>query len=107
PRPPGHPATLYAVAQSAPFRKNGWPGTMLTRSLNVAFEQALGSKQSLTITYAGAIGRRLFMLEVFAPPNTDNLPSGFQAITNSGSSDYHSLQTLFQRRLSRGLQAMA
>ncbi len=75
--------------------------------MNVAFEQALGAKQSLTVTYAGAIGRKLFLLETFTPPNKDNLPQGFQAITNSGSSDYHSLQVLFQRRLSKGLQAMA
>jgi hypothetical protein len=74
--------------------------------MNVAFEQSLGAKQNLTVTYAGAIGRKLFMLESFAPPNKD-LPQGFLGITNSGSSDYHSLQTLFQRRLSHGLQAMA
>src|SRR5258708_4157238 len=75
--------------------------------MNVAVEQSLGTNQSVSVTYAGAIGRKLFTLEVFAPPNTDNLPQGFQAITNSGSSDYDSLQLLFQRRLSAGLQAMA
>ena len=75
--------------------------------MNVAFEQALGGKQSFTVTYAGAIGRKLFLLETFAPPNTTNLPQGFQAFTNSASSDYSSLQLLFQRRLSKGLQAMA
>ncbi|MGI8741412.1 MAG: TonB-dependent receptor [Bryobacteraceae bacterium] len=79
---------------------------------NVAFEQSLGSKQSLTVTYAGAIGRDLLLLDSFAgaPLNTPsgaNLPLGFQAITNGGTSDYHSLQTLFQRRLSAGLQVMA
>jgi len=75
--------------------------------MNVAFEQAVGAKQSITLTYAGAIGRKLFLLETFAPPNKDNLPQGFQAITNSGSSDYHSFQALFQRHLSKGLQAMS
>jgi hypothetical protein len=67
----------------------------------------LGVHQSLTATYAGAIGRKLFVLETFAPPNKDNLPAGFQAFTNAGTSDYSSLQLLFQRRLSKGLQAMA
>jgi hypothetical protein len=75
--------------------------------VSLALEQSLGEKQSLTVTYAGALGRKLFLVETFAPPNTDNLPKGFQAITNSGSSDYNSLQVLFQRHLSRGLQTMA
>jgi hypothetical protein len=75
--------------------------------MSVAFEQTLGEKQLLTVTYAGAIGRKLLLQEIFAAPNTNNLPSGFQAISNVGSSDYHSLQALFQRRLSGGLQVMA
>jgi hypothetical protein len=75
--------------------------------MNVAFEQTMGARQSFTVTHAGAIGRNLFLLETFAPPNTTNLPQGFQAFTNAASSDYHSLQLLFQRRLSKGLQAMA
>ena len=74
--------------------------------LSAAIEQSLGANQTLTLTYAGAIGRRLFVVETFAGANP-NLPEGFQAITNHGSSDYHSLQALFQRRLSKGLQAMA
>ena len=84
------------------------PNVRLPRihQMSAAVEQSLGVKQSLTLTYAGAIGRKLFLLETFAGPNAV-LPSGFQAITNSGTSDYHSLQVLFQRRLSQGLQAMA
>ena len=87
----------------APF-----PNLRLPRvyQMNVAFEQSLGASQLLTVTYAGALGRKLFLLETFAPVNKD-LPMGFQAYGNSGSSDYHSLQVLFQRRLSKGLQAMA
>jgi hypothetical protein len=74
--------------------------------MNVAIEQSLGPSQSFTVTYAGAVGRNLFTLETFAPPSA-NLPQGFQSFTNAGSSDYHSLQLLYQRRLSHGLQAMA
>jgi len=77
-----------------------------TYEMNVALEQSLGSMQSLSLTYAGAVARNLFVLETFAAPNT-NLPSGFQVITNSGTSDYHSLQVLFNRRLSHGMQTMA
>ena len=93
-----------------------WPNVISTMpnlrlpkiyQMNVAFEQQLGAMQTITATYAGAVGRKLFLLEVFPAPNRENLPAGFQAITNSGTSDYNSLQLLFQRRLNHGLQAMA
>jgi hypothetical protein len=77
-----------------------------TYQMNVALQQELGKSQNLTVTYAGALGRGLFLQRAFAPPNA-NLPQGFEAITNDGSSDYHSLQVLYQRRLVKGFQAMA
>jgi len=71
---------------------------------NVALEQSLGSSQSLSLTYLGAIGRNLLRItNLFAPPN-------FQVIEltdNTATSDYHALQLKFQRRLSRGMQALA
>ena len=77
-----------------------------TYQMNVALQQELGKTQSVTFTYAGALGRRLFLTRAFAPPNAA-LPQGFQAITNDGESDYHSFQALYQRRLVNGLQMMA
>lgn len=77
-----------------------------TYQMSVALQQELGKSQSVTLTYAGAFGRGLFLTRAFAPPNAD-LPQGFQAITNDGSSDYHSFQALYQRRLVKGFQAMA
>jgi len=75
-----------------------------TYQWNVAIEQSLGSSQSLSVTYIGAIGRDLLRItNLFDPPN-------FQAIEltdNTATSDYHALQFKFQRRLSRGLQALA
>jgi hypothetical protein len=76
-----------------------------TYQWNVALEQSIGSSQSLSLTYIGAIGRDLLRLTSFFNPNTN-----FQAIEltdNSATSDYHSLQIKFERRLSRGLQALA
>jgi hypothetical protein len=91
-----------------PYVLSSDPNIRLPRTyqMNVAFQQELGNAQSVTLTYAGAFGRGLFLQRAFAPPNAD-LPQGFEAITNDGSSDYHSFQALFQRRLVKGFQAMA
>jgi Carboxypeptidase regulatory-like domain/TonB-dependent Receptor Plug Domain len=73
---------------------------------NFAWEQSLGREQTLTATYVGNAGRRLLVqrtltLTAFNPDFSD-----IRLITNDASSDYHALQTQFQRRLSRGLQAL-
>jgi hypothetical protein len=76
-----------------------------TYQWNVALEQSLGSSQSVSLTYIGAIGRRLLRVTNLVNPNPD-----FQFVTindNSATSDYHALQVKFQRTLSRGLQALA
>src|SRR5262249_37875980 len=76
-----------------------------THQWNVALEQAMGSSQSLSLTYIGAIGRDLLRLVKLSDPNPN-----FQAVNvtdNSATSDYHALQLKLQRRLSRGLQGLA
>jgi hypothetical protein len=76
-----------------------------TQQWNVAFEQSLGTAQSLSATYVGAIGRHLLLSESFSSLNPN---IGFATLVgNYGSSDYHALQLQFQRRLSRGLQTLA
>lgn len=78
---------------------------------NIAIEQRLGSHQSLTMNYVASAGRRLIMTRRLRPESFDNWRfsngSGLQLTSNQASSDYHSLQVQFQRRLARGLQAMA
>lgn len=72
---------------------------------NVAFEQSLGRSQSISATYLSAIGRDLLRVTQMVNPNPD-----FQFIgltDNSATSDYRALQLKFQRRLTRGLQALA
>jgi len=73
---------------------------------NVAWEQSLGREQSLTATYVGNTGRRLLVQRTLTlTPFNPNF-SDLRLITNDASSDYHALQMQFQRRLSRGLQAL-
>jgi hypothetical protein len=72
---------------------------------NAAVEQALGKQQTMTVSYVGAGGRRLIQTAFINQPNP-NL-SAAQLVTNAGTSDYNALQLQFQRRLSRGLQALA
>jgi hypothetical protein len=76
-----------------------------TYQWNVALEQGLGSSQSVSFTYVGAIGRDLLRSTFLVNPNPD-----FQFVdvtSNTATSDYHALQVKFQRRLSHGLQALA
>jgi hypothetical protein len=77
----------------------------LTMQWNITLEQSLGSQQSVSAAYVAALGRRLLRLESLFNPN----PNFSQVLvtTNEATSDYHALQIQFQRRLSRGLQALA
>jgi hypothetical protein len=76
-----------------------------TYQWNVALEQALGSSQSLSVTYIGAIGRDLLRVTDLVPSNPN---FAFVSVTdNSATSNYNALQVKFQRRLSQGLQALA
>jgi hypothetical protein len=76
-----------------------------TLQWNFAVEQGLGKEQSLNVSYIGAAGRHLIQTASIYSPN----PNLSQAllVTNVGTSDYNALQLQFQRRLSRGLQALA
>jgi hypothetical protein len=76
-----------------------------TYQWNFALEQALGSSQSLSVTYIEAIGRDLLRVTDLLPSNPN---FGFVSVTdNSATSNYNALQVKFQRRLSQGLQALA
>ncbi len=75
-----------------------------TLEWNVALEQSLGKQQTLSASYVGAAGRRLIQSEAVLKPNS-NLAAA-DLIGNLATSDYDALQIEFQRRLSRGLQAL-
>jgi hypothetical protein len=75
-----------------------------TYQWNGAVEQSLGSNQSLSLTYVGAVGRDLLRVSDLVNPNSN---FGLVALTgNTGTSDYHALQLKFQRQFSHGLQAL-
>ena len=75
-----------------------------TYQWNLAIEQSLGVQQTISASYVAALGRRLVNPTQLLNPNPR-----FTSITiygNDATSDYHSLQLQYQRRLSRGLQAL-
>src|SRR4029077_8333779 len=73
------------------------PHLQLPRSYqwNIALEQPLGSRQSLSLTYVGAIGRDL--LRVTHLSNVNPNFSNVVLTDNSATSDYNALQLKFQR----------
>jgi len=96
------PFTTKNAAAAAPNPNLELPYTL---EWNVALEQALGRQQSISVTYTGAVGRKLLQATSVSNP-TPNLASAY-LIDNTATSDYHGLQIQFQRRLSRGFQALA
>jgi len=79
-----------------------------TYQWNIALEQSIGSGQTLSVTYVGAAGRDLLRSTVLNPAGVGNPDFAFVYLTdNSATSDYHALQLKFQRRLLKGLQALA
>ena len=75
-----------------------------TYEWNVAIEQSLGSSQVFSVTYVGAIGRELLRVSDLVNVNSN---FGLIALTgNTAASDYQALQVKFERRFSRGLQAL-
>jgi hypothetical protein len=76
-----------------------------TYQWNIALEQSVGSSQSLSVTYIGALGRNLLRVTNLFNPNPN---FGQVNLTdNTATSDYQALQLKFERRLSRALQALA
>jgi len=100
--PPITPASLTQGALNVLDPNLKLPYTL---QWNIALEQALGRQQTLSASYIGSVGRRLMQSTFLISPN----PSFAAAvlINNAATSDYDALQLQFQRRLSRGLQALA
>jgi hypothetical protein len=78
-----------------------------TYQFNFSIEQSLGSDQTISVSYVGAVGRDLLRMEVLRLANLPN-PNFTRVVVgrNASTSDYHALQLKFQRRLSSGLQAL-
>ena len=78
-----------------------------TMQWSFAVEQSLGASQSLTTTYVGNAGRRLLVQRTLNLAPFNSKFTQLRLVNNDATSDYHALQIQFQRRLSRGLQALA
>jgi Carboxypeptidase regulatory-like domain/TonB dependent receptor len=80
-----------------------------TMEWNVAIERELGANQTLMATYVGSDGRELLRQDTIFPPLFASMGSGAKVLAtrNAGYSHYNALQLQFQRRMSRGLQALA
>jgi hypothetical protein len=93
-----------------------------THQWNLAVEQSLGNKQTLTVSYLGNAGRRLMRLYSFlengataGTPKNFNNPDFRQATIYvsrnddrwGDNSDYEALQVQFKRSMMKGLQALA
>lgn len=101
-------AALPTFNPPPPFTINGYdPQLKLPYTLqwNTTLEYLLGSNQVVSASYVGAAGRRLLRTQIMSNPNPT---FSFVSYTNNGAtSDYHAMQLQFERRLSRGLQALA
>lgn len=78
-----------------------------THQFSFAVEQPLGVVNALSVSYVGAAGRELNRVESLLPAVLRN-PSftRIDAVSSQASSDYHSLQAQFKRRMARGVQAL-
>ena len=76
----------------------------LSLQWNVAVEQPLGADQTVSVAYVAAAGRRL-LRESLQPAG--HKFRELRVITNAATSDYHSMQVQYQRRLARRWRAQA
>jgi hypothetical protein len=78
-----------------------------TLQWSAAIEQSLGKDQALTLSYVGAGGRKLLHNDQLSLSKINPSFTTIVLFRNRSTSDYDALQMQFQRRLSRGLQALA
>lgn len=74
---------------------------------NVSLEQALGTRQSVTLGYVGSQGRDLINWKEYNISALNPLFSTFVQYENGPGSIYNALQAKFQRQLFHGLQVLA
>jgi hypothetical protein len=85
-----------------------WPRNFLsprTWEWNVSLQQAIGSAQTLSMSYVAALGRDLIYGQRY--PSVGSQDYFVASYNNAGTADYQSLQLQYQRRLSKGLSATA
>ncbi len=76
-----------------------------TIQYNFSVEQPFGASNTVSLTYAGASGRRQSRVASYRNPSPRF--TRVDAVTNNAESNYNSLQAQYRRRLSAGLQVLA
>jgi len=107
-----------SIFEGPPFTLTPPPGTLnsveafdpnlklpRTYQWNLAVQREFGESQSMTVSYVAAKGQNLIGSGGIEPANTNFSAVG--VARNSDWSRYNSLQMSFERRMSRGLQAIA
>jgi hypothetical protein len=110
-QPPAFPPVTLPLTGIPVYSLNQDLKLPYTLEWNVGVQQSLGANQTVSVSYVAAIARRLLTTQSLNNKPTGlprpNLNFGKILYTSNGpTSDYHSLQAQFQRRLSRGLQAL-
>jgi hypothetical protein len=106
--PPARPLGREDLTPPYPALQISDPSLKLpyTWQWNISVEQSLGNNQSLTASYVGAAGRRLIHQDQVSLVGVNPSFTSILLHNNKATSDYNALQAQFQRRLSRGLQAL-
>jgi hypothetical protein len=83
------------------------PNHVLPRTYewNSAVERSLGKSDVVTVTYAGAVARKLMRQDLYNAPNP-NFTGEFDLMRNGASANYNALQGQFRHRFARGFQAL-
>ena len=83
------------------------PNHVLPRTYewNAAAERSLGKSDVVTITYAGAAGRKLMRQDLYNAPNP-NFTGEFDLMRNGASANYNALQAQYRHRFARRIQAL-
>lgn len=76
-----------------------------TLQYNAAIEHLLTANDTVSISYVGARAKRLGRATSYR--NVNARINRLDFVTNDGESDYNALQAQYQRRLTRGFQALA
>jgi hypothetical protein len=104
-------AAPVSLTLSPPYAKIiAFPQTLrlpYTLQWNIAYSQALGINQTLTVTYVGADGHRLLRRDNYVGAALPSTFTQVDYVNNTGYSNYNALQAEFRRRSSRHLTMLA
>jgi hypothetical protein len=102
----------FSISATPPFTSSSayaFPAHLqlpYTIQWNASVEQALGERQSLTVSYVAANGRRLIGQQRFSVASQNPAFSSVYYFPANPTSSYNSLQLKFQRSVAHGLQAL-